>query len=178
MTAYWSFGLDLGQRRDHSALACLAIQEDRLALLGLESFPLGVEYLTYPDHVGFRLCHVASITPDYRAAITIDAGGPGAAVVELFQRARLDVVLRPLVITGGAVPGPRTVPRRALIANLLHLMRSGRLTIPAGLPAKDAFAEELLDLCASTTHPSRSAAHDDLVMAVALAAWPQKVFCQ
>ena len=45
MTVYWTFGLDLGQRRDHSALACLAVDEDRLVLRGLERFPLGVDDL-------------------------------------------------------------------------------------------------------------------------------------
>jgi hypothetical protein len=190
----WNLGLDLGQRRDYSALATLSCEWTtegrdpvtwewkhipRLILRDLERFPLGTSYVFYPEAVERRVTQIDALTPAYgqrRVSLVVDAGGPGAPVVDEFRRARLDLELRPLIITAGNEPnttaaGTLTAPRKVLISNLIILVDHKKLVAPAGLSSWDALVEEMLELNASTSQPLKTTAHDDMVMALALAAW-------
>lgn len=190
----WFLGLDLGQRRDHSALATLScewtiegrspvtfewIKVPRLVIRGLSRFPLGTSYIAYPEAIGERLTQIDALVPAYQrrdVTLVIDAGGPGAPVVDEFRRARLNLSLRPLLITGGQEPsvspaGTLTVPRRVLVSTLVLLIDHGTLAAPSNLPNWDTLLAELLELNASTSQPITTTAHDDLVMALAIAAW-------
>ncbi len=188
----WLLGLDLGQRRDYSAFAVLELAwthtgrnavtyeevfQPSLNLCGLRRFPLGTSYASYPPMVAWRIQQIRRRTdPGAPIRLAVDAGGPGIPVIEELRRSRLDASLHPVFITGGNSPGhasggARTIPRRDLIGNLILLLDHNLLRWPAGLPERQAWERELLDLSASTTHPEPAGGHDDLVMAVSLAAW-------
>jgi hypothetical protein len=66
-----------------------------------------------------------------------------------------------------------------LVARLRSLLASGRLQVAVGLPGAEPFLRELADFRVSVTPRGSEAfgagargARDDLVLAVALAAWP------
>ena len=188
----WHLGLDLGQSRDLSALATLELSwrftgQDRvtfertfaptLHLCHLRRYPPGTDYTEYP---GLVSAHIAQIRPGATPVhLVVDAGGPGAPVVDDIRRAQVPAFLTPMLITGGHAPGRaangyRTVPRRELIANMVLLVEHGVLRWAETLPQRAALDHELLQLNAGTTHPNKAGAHDDLVMAIAIAAWHAK----
>jgi len=196
----WYLGFDLGQRQDCTALATTElfwthtgrdavtfenIFEPTLHLCSLRRFPLGTSYSDYPQIVGK---HIARICGNHRMRTTmnntpihlvVDAGGPGAPVVDELRRAHIPAQLTPMLISGGTAEsyttnGFKTVPRRELISNLVLLMEHNILRWAETLPRRAALDYELLQLCAGTTHPETTSAHDDLVMAVAIAAWQAK----
>ena len=134
----WFLGLDLGQRQDHTALATLElfwthtgrdpvtfenIFEPTLHLCGLRRFALGTSYSDYPGQIAE---HVARICQRHNLPVmgnnspihlVIDAGGPGAPVVDELRRAAIPARITPMLISGGAAPGLaangfKTVPRR------------------------------------------------------------------
>lgn len=190
----WSLGFDLGQRSDRSALATLSldwsvqgrnpvdwswIRVPRLVLRDIERFPLGAPYLSFSEALAQRYRHIAALTPALtqpQIHLTVDAGGPGAPVIEHLRRARLRMDLKAILLTGGREPGATaagtlTVPRRVLLSNLILLLDHGRLHAPHDLPGWPLLYEELLALNAATWHPDKSTAHDDMVIALAIAAW-------
>jgi len=189
----WIHGLDLGQRQDYTALASLElfwtytghdaltfepVWNPTLNICGLRRYPLGTSYAEYPKLVASRLRQVAAAN-GVSVFLVVDAGGPGAPVVDELRRAHLDAEIRPMLITGGTSPGYaangyKTVPRRDLISNVVLLLDHCILRWPDQLPQRTALEQELLNLSAGTTHPDDAGAHDDLVMAVAIAAWQAK----
>lgn len=182
MTPAWIHGLDIGQRRDYTALASLelfwTLRNPTLNIGGLRRYPLGTSYADYPKLVASRLRQVNAAS-GAGVFLVVDAGGPGAPVVDVLRRAHLDAEIIPMLITGGATPGDaadgyKTVPRRELISNLVLLLDRRILRWPDQLPERAALERELLNLSAGTTHPDDHGAHDDLVMAVAIAAWQAK----
>lgn len=84
-----------------------------------------------------------------------------------------------VVITGGRkISGNRarwSVSKGELVSKLQALLHSGDLRIAASLPDAAVLARELLDFCVrfteagNTTFNTREGAHDDLVLALALA---------
>ncbi|HYI96373.1 MAG TPA: hypothetical protein VEX68_22710 [Bryobacteraceae bacterium] len=174
-------GLDLGQKRDYSAVAVLelaqTIYEDRrdpvtydfvreecFRLVYLERVELGTPY---PDVVE----HVAGLVADERLAdctLVVDATGVGAPVVDLLKKAKLPCRLMPVMITGGSHdrPGPTGgyhVPRRELLTGLQVLFDEGRLQIARRMPMAEALVRELTGF--------KAGSRDDLVLATALAWW-------
>lgn len=114
--------------------------------------------------------------------LVIDATGVGRPVVELFKRTRVKR-LCPITITGGAQASSAGadgwhVPKRDLVIATQILLQTGRLKIADRLPLKDVFRSELLAfkvkvdaLTANDSYGAGSGAHDDCVLAVALAVW-------
>jgi len=109
--------------------------------------------------------------PGLRVAIT--SGGPGSP---------LGCPLVPVLITSGDRPryehGAWRLPKRDLVIGLEVLSETGALHIAARLPEGDRLVEELtamrVRISASgrdTYGAWREGAHDDLVLAVALACW-------
>lgn len=195
---HWKTGLDAGQRHDHSALALLEITwelkgrskwdyshifEPRLTIRGFERVPLLTSYEKIYDIVEEKLevleqrVRAETFRADPKSELIIDAGGPGTPIVDCMRRTlRRGVRITPVMITGGRHENPlqdgyRSVPRRALITELLQLIRFGILRCPDNLPGFDEFREELLELSGETSHPASHEFHDDLVMSTALAAW-------
>ena len=172
-------GLDLGQKRDYSAIAILEVVErtytrrdpvtwenardTSVRLSYLERVELGTPY---PDVVD----HVAQLMSDARlkeSTLVVDATGVGAPVVDLLRRADLPCRLMPVTITGGEhdspVRGGYHVPRRELISGLQVLVQQGGLQISRRLLLADAFVKELVGM--------KEGSRDDLALATSLAWW-------
>ena len=186
----WIHGLDLGQRRDFTAFASVElfwtykghdaitfehIFHPTLNIGALSRYPRGTSYTRYPEIVANRLRRI-NAPNGVKVFLVVDAGGPGAPVVDELRRAHIGAIIQPLLITGGTSPGHaangyNTVPRRELISNLVLLLEHEILRWPEHLPEREALEHELLNLSAGTTHPDDASAHDDLVMALAIAVW-------
>jgi hypothetical protein len=112
--------------------------------------------------------------------LAIDQTAVGEGVVEPFCQARPKAVLHAVVITGGheiSREGAWRVPKMELVAAVQVLLQSHRLKF-ARLPERDVLVEELQTFKVKPTLAGndsleawRETDHDDLVLAVALAAW-------
>lgn len=176
-------GLDLGKAADFTALVAL----ERVPGVGggrpiyhlrhAERLALG---MPYPRQVVYVATLLRTAPLAGHCDLVVDATGVGAAVVDLFREARLQPV--PVIITGGArvshEGGTWSVPKRDLIA-ALDVLLPDRLLVSRALPAVEVLVWELQEfrrrIDPITAHDSyaawREGAHDDLVLATALACW-------
>jgi len=142
----------------------------------LERFRLGTPYPDVVKRVQ-GLCAAPSLG-DYE--LIVDATGVGAPVVDLLSEAGL----APIAVTitaGNAVTyedGGYRVPKRDLVSTLQVLLQTERLKVAEGLPEAATLVREMLAFevkITDTAHDMygawREGAHDDLVLAVALACW-------
>lgn len=173
-------GLDLGQRRDHSAIA--VVQKSvphRLQVRHLERVPLGTPYTAVVARIREIVQH-----PELRGqcALVVDGTGIGAPVVDALRAARLGCELCAVTITGGdhehGRDGAWSVPKRDLIAGLQVLLERGELRIAKALLEAGSLVRELLDMRITMAGNGRIrlgadgfGEHDDLVIAVALSCW-------
>ena len=174
-------GLDLGQVRDPSALAVvqrLATQDGVVQVPHLERFPLRTPYPTIVSHV-----QVLVSRPPLRgqSSLVIDTTGVGAPVVDLFVKTGLHTIA--ITITGGDKvhrdsKTRYSVPKRELVGCLQVMLQTGRLKIARALPQAELLVKELLAFQVKITASAhdtygawREGAHDDLVLALALATW-------
>ena len=185
-------GLDLGQKRDHSAIAVVEREEKRLAWMPsipqcmriryLQRIPLGTSYTRVVEQVSEIVRHP---TLEGRSRLVADATGVGAPVVDLLKAAHLPCSLTPVTITSGDRAHSNGehwhVPKRELLMNLLVLLEAGELKIPRRLGEAATLVRELsaMELRHRPGGSLRMGAdgvgeHDDLVMAVALACWKAK----
>lgn len=176
-------GLDLGQTHDSTALAVL---EHQLTpgqpivyhIRHLQRWPLGTAYPVIVDDVAA----LHSQAPLADASIVVDGTGAGRPVVDLFRRA-LWSRLKPVTITAGHQvtqdeAGYWHVPKRTLVAIVQTLLQTKRLRWAAGLREAKTLERELrtfrikVTAAANDTYGAwREGEHDDLILAVALAAW-------
>jgi hypothetical protein len=183
-------GLDLGQRRDHTAIAVLERWDAERAFLGaemkflevryLERVPLGTPYTRVVERVRGL---VSDSQLAGQVALAVDATGVGAPVVDLLRSARLGCDVTAVSITGGdrvsQTGAVWNVPKRDLIAGVQVLLERGELKIARGLRDSWALVKELLDvrmISSAATGRVRMGAdgggeHDDLVIALALGCW-------
>jgi hypothetical protein len=182
-------GLDLGQACDHSALAILQRTwkahpryPDRTAshyvVRHLRRWPLETSYTV----VAADLASLVRLPPLHWPVLIIDQTGVGRAVVDYLGKTSLAASLEPVVITGGketsrASNGAWHVPKKELVFCLQALLRSQRLQV-AALPERDLLTQEMRSFRVRITPAAketfaacRQRDHDDLVLAVALAAW-------
>ena len=182
-------GLDLGQTRDHSAIAVTEYEQPRLAWMPsmpramriryLERIPLGTSYTKVVQRVSEIVRHPLL---EGRSRLVADATGVGAPVVDLLKAARLPCTITAVSITSGdhaTCHGDHwSVPKRDLLTNLLVLLESGELRIPRRLPESATLVRELSEV--EMRHrpggglrigADGAGEHDDLVIAVALACW-------
>jgi len=175
-------GLDLGQVKDYTALGVLerdgsSKQDRKYQLRRLERLPLGTTYPAVVTHVK-ELMEKEPLRG--HVLLVVDATGVGLPVLDLLDQEGL----RPIgiTITGGTeatyVGRGYHVPKRDLVTNLQVLAQSGRLKVAENLPLAHIFVNELLKFKVEINkrgHDSyeawREGVHDDLVLAVALAAW-------
>jgi hypothetical protein len=119
--------------------------------------------------------------------LVVDATGVGRAVLDVLRGAGLEPVA--ITITGGdQVTKPALeeyrVPKRDLVSTVAVLLQQRRLRIAAALPLAPTLREELANFKVTITAGGhdrygaggdalawRERPHDDLVLAVALAAW-------
>ena len=178
-------GLDLGQANDYTALAILE-QHRPTGSRGmhyqgrhLQRFTLGTPYPVIVQEVQTMLQ-----VPRLRGArLIIDATGVGRPVVDMFVAARLRPVA--ITITGGDKPTQDEadkdawrVPKRDLVSTMHVLLQAERVKFAEALPDTQVLVKELLNFqvkITATAHDTygawREGTHDDLVLAVALAAW-------
>jgi len=188
----FAVGLDLGQVRDYTAAAVLervpadpSGQEQTSAdgslpmyhLRHLERYPLGT---TYPEIVDDIEALLAEPPLTGRTRLIVDGTGVGVPVVNLFQARGLRPV--PIWITAGETTSCKgkivRVPKRDLVAALQVLLQSHRLKIARNVPEREILVRELLAFRAKITTKAndtyeawREGDHDDMVFALALAAW-------
>jgi hypothetical protein len=181
-------GLDLGQKRDHSAVAVVERIERRRAFQGpvfdrivvryLERMPLGTPYPKIVERVR-EITQCDELRG--RCALAVDATGVGAPVVDMLRAARLGCDLTAVVITGGERgAGNGSVPKMDLMAEVLVLLEKRELKI-GRLKEAARLVRELGDVKISAAGTGRirlgadgSGEHDDLVIALALACWRAK----
>jgi hypothetical protein len=194
MLPAWRFvGLDLGQAQDYTALAvltrprlvggeCGEALKPPYAVPHLQRFPLGTPYPRIVAQVLDLLC-----TPQLKGAFVVaDQTGVGRAVVDMLTDAmagRFVGQFCPVTITCGhevtlSEAGQFRVPKKELVGVLQALLQSRRLKISPALPEAATLAKELATFQVKVTDAAnevygawRAGQHDDLVLAVGLAAW-------
>ena len=153
-------------------------QTARYACGHLERFRLGTSYPAVVARVGELLR-----TPPFagRTALVVDGTGVGRAVTDMLRQAGLSPVV--ITITGGDSVtfegGAWRVPKRDLVGVTQVLLQSGRLKVAESLQLAPTLVSELLTfrvkISELTAHDSygawREGSHDDLVLALACAAW-------
>ena len=182
-------GVDLGQRRDHTAIAVVERWDAGRPFLTpvmrflevryLERVPLGTPYTLVAERV-------RELVQDERlagqVAVAVDATGVGAPVVDLLRAARLGCGVTAVSITGGERESQTgavwNVPKRDLMAGVQVLLERGELKIAKKLRDSWALVKELLDVRMTSTGGGKvrlgadgGGEHDDLVIALALACW-------
>jgi hypothetical protein len=152
-----------------------------LAVRHLERFELGTKYTDVVD----RVAALVRSDPLRRmpAILLVDKTGVGASVLDSFTHAGIGATA--ITLHGGSAvsrdpqrAGYR-VPKRDLITVTQVLLQNGRLKVAAGLPEAETLKKELLNfkvkIDPKTAHDSyehwREGDHDDLVLAVSMAAW-------
>jgi hypothetical protein len=185
-------GFDLGKDRDFSAIGILAhkIENDGpfdrasytqptrhvVELTGLIRIPLGTEYLDVIRRFRDINTKLLSSNPfGYRPPkvhVVVDAAGPGQIAVEMIRQQKLSISIVPTLLTGGTESnrlkgGKVTIPRRELISNARFLLETGALRIAQGLKYGALLEGELAAIRAQGGQSN----HDDLAIAVSLAAW-------
>jgi len=174
-------GVDLGQKRDHTAVAVVE-RGTHYYVRHLDRMPLGTPY---PGVVARVLEMVQDDELRGRCALVVDGTGVGTPVVDLLREARLGCELAAVTITGGERESQNgsvwSVPKRDLIAGVQLVLEQGELRIARELREAGALVRELLDMRMTMADGGRvrlgadgSREHDDLVIALALAVWRGK----
>src|SRR5262245_51566109 len=189
-TVHYFAGLDLGQSQEFTALAVLeracAYDEEmrprepaQYAVRHLERFPPGTPF----PAVGARVAALFATGPLGNGTLVVDQTGVGKPVVDLLRKAQPKAYVRPVTVTVGhhAVAdehGGWLVPKKELVSTLQILLQSRRLLVAEALPEAATLVRELTNFQAKVVlvvdDPYvawREGAHDDLVLAIAIAAW-------
>jgi hypothetical protein len=179
----FTLGVDLGQARSYSAVVLLAHErapDPIYTLVHAQRFPLGTSFSEIVDRIAAPLAAPPLLG---RTTVAVDAGGIGAPVLEqLRPRLPRGTSCRAIELTAGSsvhtAKGKTTVPKSDLIATTQILFQNRRTRIAAGSPAADELAEELRSYTITinenghpTYRPAQDGGHDDLVLALGLAAW-------
>ncbi|MEJ8568271.1 hypothetical protein [Elongatibacter sediminis] len=193
----WYVGVDLGQAHDPTAVCVLEEKyaevppnawghnvrpleyrarqyESPLLVRHLERLPLEMTYPAQVEHVRALLAR-----PPLREPLTlIDYTGVGRPVFDLFKKARVPRLKGVAITAGNQVHKQRhgwSVPKQILMSKLQALLHSEKLRIAAGIKDAPVLLREMKDFRVNFTSAgnaifnAREGAHDDLVLAVALA---------
>ena len=138
--------------------------------------------MPYPEVVARIRAVAMDAAMGARRCVVVDATGVGAPVVDLLLASKMDCEIVPVVITGGEaavrVGAEWQVPKRDLVAGLQLMFDSGELRISAKLAEAEVLKRELMGMSLKRSVTGREWygwAHDDLVLALALACWRAKV---
>jgi hypothetical protein len=182
----WDHGSDYERHTGQTAGLKLQQKGQRFRVIGLERLPLGTVYPRVVEHVLRRLSEPPlcgdgnSIKP---AELIVDASGPGLPVANYFVEAGLKKTIMVMITAGVETKCAKlyqwNVSKHALISNLDALLAHDKhpLKFSTHLTESGALAEELRDFerhvgsAGRNTYSARSGKHDDLVLAVAIAAW-------
>jgi hypothetical protein len=136
----------------------------------------------YPE-VFTRLTKLFAAPPLHGCKLVVDYTGVGRPVLDMLRKAKVGASVTPLFVTSGKKSssddrGGWLVPRQELGATLQVLLQSRRLRVAPARPAAAILARELaafqvkVSAAAETEMDAwRQGTHDDLVLAVAVAAW-------
>jgi len=180
-----SIGVDIGQKRDPTAVAVVEAEERAdgvyFVVRYLERLPLGTSYPKVAERLATLVRQVrrrAGADGD-APAVFADATGVGLPVVDLLKAAGVPVT--PVLFTHGdkrtvdKEQGRVTLGKAWLVSRLQALLQSGRLLLPDTAEAR-ALAQELLDYEIRVEQDGdlkagafKVGAHDDLVTALGLA---------
>ena len=159
-------GLNGNEVREHPPV--------KFALRHLERIPAGV---SYPEIV----IRVESLHRQLKEpVILLDGTGVGKAAVELFRRTGLSVSVFTLVAGDQVIQDGSNyrIPKRDVISSTQVLLQTGRLKIARSLPHAALLARELVNFRFKVGHNGpedaldwREGPDDDLVLALAIAAW-------
>jgi hypothetical protein len=160
----WYFvGLDLGQSRDHSALAVVEradlildeidhvtyarLNERQYRVRFLERVALGTPY----PNVVERVREVVRAKPLVgRCTLVMDATGVGAPVVDMLAAAQLGCVIEPVILTGGeresSAQGVRCVPKQGLVAGLRVMLENRELGLPLKYGPSRLLVKEMAEM--------------------------------
>jgi hypothetical protein len=143
----------------------------------LQRFKIGTPYPAIVSSVQEMLG-----TPALRGQteLVVDSTGVGRPVVDMLRQQGLKPIA--VTITGGDTvtldAGDYRVPKRDLVGAVQVLLQTERLKIAKALPEAAILQEELLNFKVKITEDAhdtygawRTGTHDDLVLAVAVAAW-------
>lgn len=187
--ARYLIGADFGQAHDHTALVVVEVTGEDDApsydVRAIERLPLKTSYPAVVAHLGRVAAALRAQRPEPEVTVVADYTGCGRPVADMLLEARLGVPLALVTITGGervtAGDGGWRVPKRDLATAVQVLLQTGRLRIADGLPLARELVQELTGFrvkISLTGHDAyeagadwRSAPHDDLVLALALACW-------
>jgi hypothetical protein len=134
------------------------------------------------DLLGMPARQNARERPLRGCAFGLDATGVGRAIVDMFKTARPPVQFLPVTITAGSSAGYEggtfRVPKADLVAVVNATLQTKRLSWDRRLPFDEVLAKELATFETRVTAAGneqygtwREGQHDDLVLAVAIAAW-------
>jgi hypothetical protein len=186
-TARYHLGVDLGQRRDFTAIVIVrdmlattgkkcpltfapVLQRRRQVLLA-ERIGLGTEYQKIVESVG-QLTRLRQMAHGDKY-VAVDTTGVGLAVLEMLRREHLAGQLLPVVFTGGEVTryvgGQYNVPKGELMHGLAVELERRELQVGRRLRNWPEMVREL-----SGVRWRSVGEHDDLVMALALAVWSMR----
>lgn len=178
-------GVSVRQRREAGDGSLLemwgrdaANDRSTFVLRHLERLPLGTDYTAQVGYVyGLMGRPPLSSTPG--TALIIDQTGVGRPVFDMFRAAGLTPV--GCTITGGENETQTSegwrVAKLQLVSRLQAMLHSGQLEIASDLPDLAALKNELQNFrvnftaMGNMTFAARVGAHDDLVLAVAIALW-------
>ena len=144
----------------------------------LEQAPLGEPYPTQAARIK-RIVARQEIA-EHHPRVFMDFTGVGRPMYDIMRTAgvpRLVPVTISFQGSGTNAAGGRTVAKLDLVSRLQALMHTGRLHMPETLPLAKTFRRELIDFRVSytavgnATFGAREGAHDDLILAVALAVY-------
>ena len=144
------------------------------ALRHLDRIPAGMSYSEIARKV--ESLHSQLETP----AVILDATGVGKAAVELFRRSDFNLSILTLMAGDQMVQDGKSyrVPKRDVISTTQVQLQEGRLKIARTLPHASLLARELVNFRVRVASKGsedaldwREGPHDDLVFALAIAAW-------
>lgn len=177
-------GVDLGQRRDYTAIAVITerqifagrdkvsyqpVRHTELHLSYLKRLPLRTPYTSLPP----RLRNLVTILNPTRVTVAVDASGPGVPVVDMLHRAGLgaDILAAFIAAAGDGKSrknGFYTIGRNTLLSLLRIALERRMLKFATALKLRPELDAELIGLSAN---PNLAGAHDDLAFSIALALW-------
>jgi hypothetical protein len=184
-------GLSLGQASEATGLAVLErrCRQGRYGDTGAAAY--AVRHLVrYPPGTPYAaivgaLTGVFAEPPLRDSPLVIDQTAVGRNVYDLFQYGRTGAGVRGLVVTAGHSAGQddrggELVPKKDLVGVLQVLPQGKRLQVAKGLEMAGTLADELQQFRLKAVPLTddvvewRERPHDDLVLAVAVAAWQRE----
>lgn len=186
--SYWA-GLDLGPAGQFTGLAVL----ERRGIAGKYGFVRDATYAVrhlarFPPNTAYgdirAALHDVFAGPGMNGGqVVVDQTAVGRAVFELFRDGLRSITVRAVTVTAGNAAqadelGTWQVPKKDLVGNMQVLLQGRRLKVAPALDQAQTLVTELqqfqlksVPMTADALVEWRERPHDDLVLAVAIAAW-------